>query len=173
METEMKYKGHEGRNDLAGEHAFGDLGQIIFFAIFLIVWILDSFVLEYSTLLSNYIPLSLRIGSAIILILCSVHFARSGLRIVFGEVRERPQVIRKGVFKIVRHPVYLGSILFYLALWTTTLSLVSAVALIGIACFYDFLARYEEKLLVNKFGSNYEQYMREVPRWIPKLKSEN
>jgi len=173
MENEMKYKGHEGRKDLAGEHVLGDLGQLVLLAVFLLVWILDSFVLKYSTFLSVYVSQSVRFVAALILILCSAHLARSGLRIVFGEVREQPMVIRKGVFKIVRHPVYLGSILFYLALWTTTLSLVSAVALIGIACFYDFLARYEEKLLVNKFGSNYEQYMREVPRWIPKLKSEN
>ncbi len=166
----MKYKGHEDRNDLAGEHVLGDLGQLILLAIFLLVWILDSFVLEYSTFLLVYVPVSVRIGAALVLMLCSVHLVRSGLRIVFGELREQPAVIRKGVFKIVRHPIYLGSILFFLALWMTTLSLVSALVWIGIVAFYDFIARYEEKLLVNKFGADYNQYMRDVPRWIPKLK---
>ena len=42
---------HADREDLAGEHKAGDAGQLIFLFVFLIVWVLDSFVLKYSTFL--------------------------------------------------------------------------------------------------------------------------
>ena len=32
------------RDDLSGEHALGDLGQILFACLFFAVWVLDSFV---------------------------------------------------------------------------------------------------------------------------------
>ncbi len=51
-----KIKRHNDRTDLAGEHVYGDLGQIIFLIIFLIVWISDSFFIKYSTLSHDAIP---------------------------------------------------------------------------------------------------------------------
>jgi protein-S-isoprenylcysteine O-methyltransferase Ste14 len=33
--------------------------------------------------------------------------------------------------------------------------------------FLHYISRYEEKLLLARFGEEYEQYMREVPMWIP------
>ena len=35
---EQKVKTHDNREDLIGEHIFGDLGQIILLFIFLAVW---------------------------------------------------------------------------------------------------------------------------------------
>jgi protein-S-isoprenylcysteine O-methyltransferase Ste14 len=96
-------------------------------------------------------------------------FVREGMRIVFGEKREKPAVIIKGVFGQMRHPLYLGSILFYVGLWSFTLSLFSALLIVIIIVFYHFIARHEEKLLVSKFGQEYERYMKSVPMWIPRI----
>ena len=49
MENTSNTKTHHGRNDLIGEHKWGDMGQILFLICFLIIWIGDSFVLNYST----------------------------------------------------------------------------------------------------------------------------
>jgi hypothetical protein len=46
-----KKKGHLAGIGRQGEHPYGDLGQIIFLLGFLIIWILDSFVFKYSSLL--------------------------------------------------------------------------------------------------------------------------
>ena len=43
---------HENRDDLVGEHTFGDMGQLILLVIFLVVWVADSFFLHYTTFLS-------------------------------------------------------------------------------------------------------------------------
>ena len=93
----------------------------------------------------------------------------AGMKTVFGEVREKPQVIRKGVFGIVRHPIYLAEILTYLGLLLISLSIVSAVIWVLAIIFLFIISRYEERLLLDFFGEEYREYMNEVPMWIPKL----
>lgn len=148
----------------------GDLGQLLLFFIFLAVWIVDSFVFKYSTFLSHFVPLPIRLGIAFLILIFAGYLARSGMHIVFGKVRETPEVIREGAFNLIRHPIYVGAVLLYLGLIIATFSLASMVVWIGILFFYQFISRYEEKLLLNKFGDEYEQYMRDVPRWLPRLK---
>jgi protein-S-isoprenylcysteine O-methyltransferase Ste14 len=160
---------HENREDLVGEHTFGDMGQVILLLIFLTVWIADSFFLHYSTFLSNYVSLWVKIPMAAIILVIAGALAWEGMKIVFGETREKPAVIREGVFNLVRHPIYLGAILGYLGMIILTLSLAATLVLIIIIIFYHFIARHEEKLLLENFGKDYEEYVREVPMWIPRL----
>ncbi len=162
-----KQKKHGERKDLIGEHTFGDQGQLILLVIFLIVWITDSFFFKYSTLLLDNIPNSIRLIIGLPILFISGYLAIKGLRIVFDEVREKPEIIEKGVFKIVRHPIYLGSILFYLGLIILTSSIASAVVWIIIIIFYYYISRYEEKLLIEEFGTKYKKYMERVPMLIP------
>ena len=44
MPQNNKTSSHHDKEDLAGEHPKGDLGQLIFAVIFLLVWIIDSFI---------------------------------------------------------------------------------------------------------------------------------
>lgn len=169
MENEKIFKKHDKRKDLAGEHVFGDLGQIIFLVIFLTVWITDYFFIKYSIQLSEYAPLYIRIPLAIFVFIIAGYLARQGLTAVFAEVREKPIVIRKGVFGIVRHPIYLGAILFYLSLLIVFFSTAASFVWLVIILFYIFLCKHEEKLLTEKFGSDYEQYKLETPMLIPRL----
>jgi protein-S-isoprenylcysteine O-methyltransferase Ste14 len=165
----LKRKGHHNREDLVGEHPAGDLGQLIFLFLFLAAWITDSFVVHYSTILSKTIPLFVRIPAAVILFLTGWYLVKTGLKIVFGKVRKEPVVIRESVFNVVRHPVYLGAIIFYTALIILTVSIISGIIFIFIAIFYHFIARKEEELLLEKFGKAYEAYIKEVPMWFPRI----
>ena len=79
---------HAHRADLTGEHAAGDAGQLILFFVFLAVWITDAFVFEYSTLLNDYIPLYVRIPLGSIVLVVAAYMAWTGMRIVFGTVRD-------------------------------------------------------------------------------------
>jgi len=163
---------HAGREDLAGEYKYGDAGQLIFMIIFLAVWILDSFVFNWSTFLTENVTWYIITIPGLLILIISGLMARSGLKMVFGEKRETPHVITKGVFSIVRHPVYLAAILLYLGLIVLTLSLISAGIWIMIIIFYWAISRFEEKLLLNKFGKEYEEYMQKVPMLFPiKFKS--
>ena len=159
----------EIEKQLTGEHRVGDAGQVIFIFIFLGVWIADSFALKYTTFLNHSIPVVARIVLAVILFIFSGYMAMKGMHIVFGQVREKPEVIREGVFNKVRHPIYLSEILLYLALICLSISLAAAIVWILTIVFLHFISRYEERLLLERFGEAYEQYMREVPMWIPRL----
>ena len=154
--TQKKAK-HQ-RDDLTGEHALGDVGQIVLACLFMGAWIGDLSFFQYTTFLNRYVP-SL-----------SGYLAINGLSTVFGKEREEPVVIREGVFKLVRHPVYLGEILLYLGLLILSISLAAAAVWIIAIGFLHYISRYEEKMLVARFGEEYEQYMKEVPMWIPRFR---
>lgn len=157
------------RDDLAGEHSFGDAGQLFFFIAFLAVWITDSFFFHYSSFLNDYVPLAVQVALGAIVLLIAGYLAFTGLKIVFHEVRKNPAVIRKGIYGRIRHPQYTGEILLYLGLLLLRTSLAALVVWIIIIVFLHYLMRYEEKLLVKRFGDEYRQYMRDVPMYFPRV----
>lgn len=160
----------QARDDITGEHTFGDAGQILFACLFGVVWIADTFFLKYTTFPSRYLPWAARVVPGVVLAALSGFLTRTGLSIVFGEEREEPEVIRKSVFGIVRHPIYLSEILLYLAFLMFSTSLAAAFVCLCAIGFLHYISRYEERLLLARFGEEYEQYMRDVPMWIPRLR---
>lgn len=165
-----KHDKHSRREDLAGEHPFGDKGQIISLIVFLVVWIADSFIFKFSTFTAQYVSLYIRIPLAAVILFISGYLAQQGMRVVFGEERQEPAVINEGVFNIVRHPVYLGCILFYLGLLILTLSICAAIIWGVVVIFYHYIVRYEETLLLTKFGDDYREYMKRIPMWLPRIR---
>ena len=158
------------RDDLTGEHAVGDAGQLVLACLFAAVWIADTFFLRATIWLNPYLPLAIRIPLGVALLVLAGYLASAGLSTVFGERREQPAVITKGVFGVVRHPVYLSEILLYLGLLSFSVSLAAAcVWAIGIL-FLHAISRYEERLLLARFGAEYERYQQQVPMWIPRLR---
>ena len=162
-----QHKQHAGREDLTGEHRLGDSVQLILMLIFLAVWILDSFVLGFSTFLAESVTWFIRFPLGAILLIFTFFLERSGLRTVFGKPQETPHVITNGAFSLVRHPIYLGAILGYAGMICMTLSLASAAIFIVIVAFYCYISRYEEKLLTQRFGDDYRDYMKKVPMLFP------
>ena len=73
-------------------------------------------------------------------------------------------VIDSGIYAIIRHPLYLGWIIGYIAIilfgqhW-----LVAIIGIAGIACVY-FISMQEDQRLVERFGKEYIRYMQKVPR---------
>lgn len=52
---------HSNRNVLAGEHRYPDTGQLVLFAVFLIVWITDYFLIPHSVFLAVHVPVCIRL----------------------------------------------------------------------------------------------------------------
>jgi protein-S-isoprenylcysteine O-methyltransferase Ste14 len=163
-------RGYLARIGRHGEHPYGDLGQIIILLGFLAIWILDSFVLKFSIFLTPYVPLYLRLIVAGLILVLAIYVVRSGHRAVSDEVLSSPRLLTDGAFSRVRHPLYLAALLFYLFLIALTLSLVSLFLFIGIFIFYNHIAAYEENFLEKKFGQNYRDYRKNIPKWIPRLR---
>jgi protein-S-isoprenylcysteine O-methyltransferase Ste14 len=82
------------------------------------------------------------------------------------------KLVVEGPYRIVRNPMYWSvvSVLLGEALIFHSLALVElAVALFSGANL--FVLFYEEPVLRRKFGAEYEDYCRRVPRWLPRFKS--
>ena len=169
MEQVDKRPKHHEREDLTGEHKLGDAGQAILAILFGAVWLADTFWFKYTTFLNDAVPNSIRAPIGIALLVISGYLAMSTLKIVFGEVRETPAVIREGAYKYSRHPMYFSELLLYLGLLSISISLAAALVWIVAIVFLYKICRYEERLLLARFGDEYRKYMREVPLWIPCL----
>jgi len=160
---------HADRDDLTGEHAWGDTGQAIIAVLFALVWIADSFSLHWTTFLNGAISSWVRVPLGLVCLIAAAYLARKTMSIVFGEVRAVPHVIRKGPYAYTRHPMYSSELLLYLGLLLLSLSLAAAVVFLIAIGFLYYLCRHEEKLLLGRFGDEYAQYMEQVGMWLPRL----
>lgn len=100
---------------------------------------------------------------------CVWDFARIG-RGTLAPVDPPKEVVRRGLYGWTRNPMYvavvtavLGEAVFFGA-WA--LLVWGAVVL---CLFQSFVVFYEEPTLRRAFGASYDEYCRDVPRWVPRL----
>jgi len=81
------------------------------------------------------------------------------------------ELVVSGLYNYVRNPMYIGVLLMLVAhfLWFGYWSLLIYTGFFFLA-FHLFVLNYEEPTLKKKFGRSYTNYMKRVPRWIPKFK---
>ena len=86
--------------------------------------------------------------------------------------KKRKYLVKTGPYALVRNPLYIGNILIAMGLsilseliWFVPLSFFYLFIL------YHFVVRYEEKKLTERWGKEYLEYLREVPRWVPKVRN--
>lgn len=128
----------------------------------------DSFFLHKSTFLSVYLPLFVRLFILGLALIMAIILDRAG-HVVITSKQKPKGVMTTGVFRYVRHPLYLASILGYFGLAVSTASLFSFMLLIGIFIFHNYIAGYEENLLVIKYGEEYISYKERTGKWIPRI----
>ncbi len=79
-------------------------------------------------------------------------------------------LVTSGMFSICRNPLYVGNILIYSAIFLMHGNAVVMIAGIMLFCFmYQCIVYAEEAFLRQKFGTGYDAYCADVPRWIPQL----
>lgn len=161
---------HHNREDLAGEHRFGDAGQLVFLLLFFGVWITDTCFLNKTTFLNQVVPSIIRLFASVGVFILSGYMAYTGMKIVFGKNRFHEGVIREKVFLWMRHPIYFAELLLYLGFICLSLSLAAAAVWAATAVFLHLISRYEESLLIERYKDDYRQYMKEVPMWIPRFR---
>jgi protein-S-isoprenylcysteine O-methyltransferase Ste14 len=81
-----------------------------------------------------------------------------------GGVTQTTAVVTTGVYAVIRHPLYLGWMLVYIALVLCAQHwLVAMIAIVGIASVYLICVQEDRRLLV-RFGEKYARYEASVPR---------
>ncbi len=68
-----------------GEHPHGDSGQLILLVLFLLIWVVDSFLLKISTFLSDDISRYIRLVILVLILVTAVYLIRSGHVVVKHE----------------------------------------------------------------------------------------
>jgi len=78
------------------------------------------------------------------------------------------EIATTGVYAILRNPLYVGNMFIVSGfciisglLWYLPILLVILIV------HYNIVVRCEENFLVEKFGDEYLQYKKDVPRWLP------
>jgi protein-S-isoprenylcysteine O-methyltransferase Ste14 len=109
--------------------------------------------------------------TAIFCILAIVFFGRSlsdlGQNLTpLPHPRDEGQLVKTGVYGIVRHPMYSGVIYLALAYTSWQMSWVHLVSSIGLFAFFDAKSRKEEIWLAEKFP-DYPSYSNSVKKLIP------
>jgi protein-S-isoprenylcysteine O-methyltransferase Ste14 len=86
------------------------------------------------------------------------------------EVHQDHELVRRGPYALVRHPLYTGLGVHFAGgcLATGNLLLIAGTLLVSYPAFYA-RARAEERLLRDQFGAEYEKYARRVPMLVPRL----
>ena len=82
------------------------------------------------------------------------------------------ELVIAGFYRYVRNPMYIGILAAILGhfLWFGYWYLL-VYAIVVFLAFQTFVTFYEEPTLKRKFGAVYEDYLRKVPRWIPRVRA--
>jgi len=78
------------------------------------------------------------------------------------------RLIKKGLYKFIRHPSYTGSLLSFLGFGLSLNNWVSAIIIfIPILISFIYRINIEEKLMSDQFGKNYDEYKISTKRLVP------
>ena len=99
------------------------------------------------------------------------HFELFGLTQVVshfaGRVTEPMKFKTPGLYRLIRHPIYLG---FIIAFWCTPMMTLGHLLFAAVTTAYIFVGIYlEERDLVATFGSEYRRYREQVAMLVPRL----
>ncbi len=113
----------------------------------------------------HYLPI---IGYVLITI--AFVFLASGSIVLYegGEIKEkrRPRIRfeEKGIYTVIRHPMYLGlMILFIGMMFMSDLRWSSILAFPSVIIMYYYMIK-EESIFIERFGDDFKEYMERVPR---------
>jgi protein-S-isoprenylcysteine O-methyltransferase Ste14 len=81
------------------------------------------------------------------------------------------ELVVQGLYRYVRNPMYLGALLVLAGhyLWFQKRWLLLYMSAL-FSAFHSFVVFYEEPTLLHRFGSSYQRYKQDVPRWLPRIR---
>jgi protein-S-isoprenylcysteine O-methyltransferase Ste14 len=87
------------------------------------------------------------------------------------EIREKHELITRGIYSVIRHPMYASQWVFVIAQPLLLQNwLAGWLNLIAFIFFYRLRVQAEEKMMLDTFGGQYQEYMNKVGGVIPKFK---
>ncbi len=154
---------------LGSEHPLCDNIQLMMIILFFVVLVLDTLgfiFFDFSTVIILLISLPVLIIPGIFFLILSLYLIIKSHNTIFDDKNNKPKFINSGVYSWVRHPMYLGILLFCFSFFFFSLSILSILIWILFFIIYEKMTAYEEKDLVRIIGKEYISYQKQVPKWI-------
>jgi len=152
-----------------GEPAWSEVSKTHRIAILITHAVILPFTIGYSIFLPLklgtewfYVGLLISILGTVMEFMAGVSFATAPL--------DKP--ITTGVYSISRNPIYFGVFLMYIGISIACASWVFLLCAVVWLVSWHFGVPEEERILLEKYGSAYREYMNRTPRWIGIPKSE-
>lgn len=83
------------------------------------------------------------------------------------QIIEDHRLVTEGLYRHIRHPIYLGETLRNLGFVMIPSSLYGMLLITVATIFLLFRIEIEEKMLIDKFGEEYREYQRNTNKLIP------
>jgi protein-S-isoprenylcysteine O-methyltransferase Ste14 len=83
------------------------------------------------------------------------------------RIREGHTLIKTGIYQWVRHPAYLGAIVLFLGFPVMLSSVLGFLVMFLLVPYLLHRIKLEERMLIGRFGAEYEEYMEHSKRLIP------
>jgi len=160
------------RRGLGSEHPLCDRVQLLMLTLFFGVWGIDFFcffIFGYSTVIFQALTFPLLLAGTILLLTLSFYLILKSHNVVLKQAHGQPKLVDSGVYAWVRHPMYLGTLLFCFAFLFISVSFISIAIWTAFFIFYDRMATYEEKSLIAILGEQYTAYQKRVSKWFPRV----
>jgi len=82
-------------------------------------------------------------------------------------IRKGHQLVQHGIYRVVRHPIYLGAMLVTLGVPIVTSSWIALPPMLLLIPLFIYRMGVEERLLMEEFGDDYRAYMSRTRRLVP------
>ena len=83
------------------------------------------------------------------------------------EIREGHQLVRHGIYRYVRHPVYLGALMGATAVPVFLSSLLGFIIVLLAVPLFVYRIGVEEEMLIEEYGLEYREYMENSWKLLP------
>ena len=134
-----------------------------------IYWL--SFIIFILTMIvSIFLPIIFGISFYIGLIIYILGIIFVGLTITSWMNTPEDKVIKIGIYKYSRNPMYISMFLTHMGISIVTISWVFFLLTIIYSILTIMIVFFEEKACIQRFGESYKNYMRETSRWLGNTK---
>ncbi|OMP79743.1 MULTISPECIES: isoprenylcysteine carboxylmethyltransferase family protein [unclassified Chitinophaga] len=133
---------------------------------------LGSFLAEYTAAPITSYPYFSKLGIAVIVVGMLFRFwsiyTLGHYFTVDVTIRDDHRIVQIGVYKYLRHPAYLGSLISFVGNGVAMNNYIAfLITVLPVTGAFLFRMHVEEQVLINNFGEEYKQYKKKTWRLIP------
>ncbi|MCM8567986.1 isoprenylcysteine carboxylmethyltransferase family protein [Gramella jeungdoensis] len=136
-------------------------------AILFVLYIFDLHILDLSfPSIAKNVALILSIFGVLIFMVAILQLNKN--LSPFPSPRKNSQLVKNGLYKYVRHPIYSGILIALTGFAIYTSSGYRVMLTIVLYILFDIKSNYEEKLLTKRY-KDYKEYRRKTGRFFPRF----